>query len=82
MTVTGYEDVTSSGVEFSLARGATASDSGHNTDGEHSVNLHRTLYESTNNMLASKTSQTFVLVPEFTSGALFTAFLKAPIIQR
>lgn len=81
MTVRGYEDVTSSGLEFSLAPRATSVDSGHNTDGERSVNLHQTLYESINNMFASKTSQTFVLVPEFTSGAVFTASLKAPIMQ-
>lgn len=69
LTVRGYEDVTGSGLEFSLAPQATSVDCGHNSDGEPSVNLHQTLYESINNVFASKTSPAFVLVPEFTSRA-------------
>lgn len=70
MTVRGYEDVTSSSLEFSLAPGATSVGCGHKTDGEPSVNLHQTLYESINNTFASRTSPAFVLVPEFTSRAV------------
>lgn len=70
MTVRGYEDVTSSGLEFSLAPRAKSVGCGHNLDGEPSVNLHQTLNESINNMVASKTSPAFVLVPEFTSRAV------------
>lgn len=69
--VRGYEDVTSCGLEFSLASRATSVGcGGHNLDGEPSVNLHQALYESINNMFASKTSPAFVLVPEFMSRAV------------
>ncbi len=70
MTVRGYEDVAGSGLEFSLAPAEASVGCGHKIVGEPSVNLHQTFYESINNMLASKTSPAFVLVREFTSGAV------------
>lgn len=80
-TVRGYEDVTSSGLEFSLAPGAASVGCGHSWDGEPSVNLHQTLYESINNMFASKTSPAFVFSSRVQErSSLFTAYLKAPVI--
>lgn len=77
MTVRGYEDVTSSGLEFSLAPRVTSVGCGHNTDGEHSVKLHQTLYESINNMFASKTSPAFASDSGFMSRALLYCLLKS-----
>lgn len=70
MTMRGYEDVTSLGLAFSLAPKPISVGYRHNLGGEPSVNLHQTLYESISNMFSSKTSQAFVLGPEFKSRAV------------